>query len=375
VRLSVSHRAILPPTLVAAALVLAGSLGAQPLAPKRSLTAGAAPGCVSAPAARPSGRRDNSEARRLAAQGQEAALVGDRTAARDAFARAAALNPGDERLAYDLGRSHEELADSSAAIGEYCRYLVLSPAGREAADVRSRLGRLVPPSAAQAAARVLDAFRTGVTQYERQRYSDAIASFSDVVNRAPGAAEAYYNRGLARAGAGRRAEALRDFEVYLATTPTADDRAEVSRYIEVLRRPVYDANSALTRGLVVPGLGQFYTGRPGRGVVVLGAVAGAAFFALQERTGTRTVPYVDPNGVPAPYEERFSERPYLAPALAAAVALSVAGAFEAARFARASARAATAAQPSPTSGSPSGFSLAPALDRDGAIGLRLSARF
>jgi hypothetical protein len=91
--------------------------GAAPrLSPKRALTVGPAPGCAIPPSGPPAIRRDNAEARRLALAGQESALIGDQAAARDAFARAAVLNPGDERIAYDLARAHEELADSTRAI-------------------------------------------------------------------------------------------------------------------------------------------------------------------------------------------------------------------------------------------------------------------
>ena len=112
---------------------------AQSLRAKRALTVGVAPGCELAPTRPLNGPRDNAEARRLSAAGQEAALVGDQTAARDAFKKAAALNPGDDRIAYDLGRANEELVDTLAAVGEYCRYLTLSPAGREAAVIGKQM--------------------------------------------------------------------------------------------------------------------------------------------------------------------------------------------------------------------------------------------
>jgi tetratricopeptide (TPR) repeat protein len=350
----------------------------QALAPKRTLTVGAAPGCVGAAATRAAVvRRDNSEARRLAAQGQEAALVGDRAAARDAFARAAALNPTDDRIAYDLGRAHEELADTSAAVGEYCRYLVLSPEGREVADVRARLVRLVPRGAAQSAEQLLEAFRLGVSQYERARFDAAITAFDDVVGRAPSAAEAYFNRALARAAAGRRADALRDFETYLATAAAAEDRAAVTRAIDALRRPVYSESAALTRGLLLPGLGQFYTGRPGRGTLVFGGVAGAVFMALRQRTTTREIPYVDPNGFPVPYDTSYVERPYAVAGGAAAVALLVVGAFEASRYARASERRASGVQGPPGAPTPrsSGLGLSPVFTGRSGLGVRLTTRF
>ena len=233
------------------------SSGAPTLTPKRTLTTGAAPGCALPVIGQPpAARRDNAEARRLASAGQEAALIGDQTAARDAFARAAVLNPGDERIAYDLGRAHEELADSTNAIAEFCRYLSLSPAGREAVDVRERLQRIVPTAAQRRAVDVQVAFRLGLALFDDGSYEASIRAFDDVVRDAPTASEGYFNRGLARAASGSRANALQDLELYRANAPTVDDRVEVGRAIEVLRRPVYRPGVAFMRSLL-PGFGQF----------------------------------------------------------------------------------------------------------------------
>ncbi|MEP6766673.1 MAG: hypothetical protein ABJB66_20320, partial [Gemmatimonadaceae bacterium] len=213
---TIKHRSLVfmvLPTIAAVVLcVMPSTASSQSLRPKRALTVSVAPGCEAAPKRNLNGPRDNVEARRLAAAGQEAALVGDQTAARDAYAKAAALNPGDDRIAYDLGRANEELADSLAAVGEYCRYLTLSPAGREATDVRSRLLRLVPKGAAQSAQELLSTFRLGLFLYDSAKYDAAERAFDEVVRKAPSAAEGYFNRGLMRAAIGRRAESLKDFE-------------------------------------------------------------------------------------------------------------------------------------------------------------------
>ncbi len=303
--------------------------GPPRLEPKRTLTVGAAPGCdLPAVGQAPAARRDNAEARRLAAAGQEAALIGDQAAARDAFARAAILNPGDERIAYDLGRAHEELADSAKAIDEFCRYLSLSPAGREATDVRDRLRRIVPAAAQRRAADVQVAFRLGIALYDDGRYEASIRAFDDVVRDAPTASEGYFNRGLARAANKSRVAALQDLEQYRANAPTVDDRVEVGRAIEVLRRPVYRPGVAFTRSLL-PGFGQFYTGHPVRGVLVLAAVGGATGLALTQQTTATTVAYVDPNGAPAPYTRTTQERAYFTAGIGAAAALTVVGMIDA----------------------------------------------
>ncbi|MEQ1691329.1 MAG: tetratricopeptide repeat protein [Gemmatimonas sp.] len=360
--------------LVAGLFVTPSYVRAQTLTPKRVLTIGAAPGCPIVPPGQATvARRDNAEARRLAAAGQEAALIGDQSAARDAFARAAVLNPGDERVAYDLARAHEELADSVKAVTEYCRYLTLSPTGRESADVRARLTQLVPRPAQQRAQDVQVAFRLGLALFDDGRYDASVRAFDDVIKNAPTSAEGYFNRGLAYAATGKRTDALKDLEQYRAAAPTVDDRVEVGRAIETLRRPVFGPGMAFARG-VLPGFGQFYTGRPVRGVVLLVAVAGSAGFALAQTTTEKVIPYTDPNGVPAPYTQTTTDRPYFAPAMAAAVGLTIVGAVEAMLYASRSQRGASIV-PRRGGGTASSVDVAPWADRAGRVGLQVSTRF
>lgn len=357
---------------------LPATIDAQSLQPKRTISTGAAPGCEIAPAARPADeRRDNAEARRLAAAGQEAALAGDQPAARDAFAKAASLNPGDDRIAYDLGRAHEELADTLKAVAEYCRYLTLSPAGREAGDVRERLPALVPRGAVQRAQEVQVAFRLGVALLDDGRYDAAAKEFDKVVRDAPGSAEGYYNRGLARAAGGKRSDAIRDLEVYQAAAPTVDERVSVARAIDVLRRPVFSPGTAFIRS-VLPGFGQLYTGRPILGVLALAVVGGAGGMAATQQTSERTVAYVDPNGVPAPYVERTQERKYLTVGLATAAGVTTLALIEAVAYARRSQRGASlitrrATAAPATRGA--GLSISPTVDWRGGVGLRLGTTF
>lgn len=351
-------------TLLIGSAVLAvrpATAHAQTLAPKRTLTTAVAPGCdVGSATAAQRVRRDNAEARRLASAGQEAALVGDRTAARSAFMRAAALNPGDERIAYDAARAHEELADTANAVAEYCRYLSLSPEGREASDVRARLPRLVGREAAANSERAFTSFREGLRLYDGTRYEPAADAFGDAIRRAKSAPEALFNRGLARAAAGQRSDAVKDFEAYLIANPSAEDRTTVARAIDVLRRPVYSSSSAFVRGLL-PGFGQFYTGRPGRGVFVLALAAGAGGAAFYQKTETKMIEYIDPNGVPVPYPETTKKRPYLIPGMATAAVLTLGAAIEASRFAASSSRGVA--------------SVSPYVGARGQVGVQVGARF
>lgn len=348
----------------------------QGLVPKRILTTGPAPGCESNLGQPIAVRRDNVEARRLAAAGQEAALIGDQAAARDAFARAAVLNPADERVAYDLARAHEELADSTKAIAEYCRYLTLSPAGREAADVRDRLVRLVPRADAQRAEDVQVAFRLGLALLDDGRYEAAVRAFDEVIAKEPKTIEGYFNRGLARSAIGRRAEAMADLEQYRANAPSVDDRVDVGRAIEVLRRPVFSPGAAALRS-VLPGFGEFYTDRPVRGVIALVAVTGVSAIAFMQTTTETQIAYVDPNGAPAPYTVTTKERPYFTVAAASAVGIAVLAGIDAIVFANKSQRGASilARGNSATPSSDALFSVTPHVDVRGRTGVVFSARF
>jgi tetratricopeptide (TPR) repeat protein len=350
-----------------AGLGAATALPAQTLAPRRTLTTGAAPGCDLAPAATASeAPRNTAEARRLSAQGQEAALVGDQGAARDAFARAAQLNPADERLLYDLARAHEALSDTVAAVGSYCQYLTLAPAGSEAADVRTRLGQLVPGDARQRAEDAQVAFRLGLGFLDDRQYPAAVRAFDEVVRLAPSAPEGPFNRALARAATGRRAEALADLETARVAESRVAERLAIARAIDVLRRPVYSPAGAFLRG-VLPGAGQFYTGRPVRGTFVLALVAGSVGAALTPRTTEREIAYTDPNGVPAPYTEVVRERPWFVPGVAAAAGLTLISAIEASVAANRSQRGASILALA--------SSLQPVRTPRGETGLALSLRF
>lgn len=315
------------------------------LSPKRTLTVGPAPGCeVVPPGQAPAARRDNAEARRLATQGQEASLVGDQAAARDAFLRAAQLNPGDERIAYDLARALEELSDSTRAVNELCRYLTLSPAGREAADVRDRLQRLVPTAKQRTADNVQAQFRLGLSFYDDGRYDAAFKAFDDVVRDAPKSPEGWFNRGLARAARGDRSNALTDLEQYRVNAPTVDDRVEVGRAIEVLRRPVYSPTSAFVRS-IIPGLGEFYVGHNIRGALVLVATGAGAALSVMQTTTTETINYTDPNGVPAPYTQTTKQRKNFAMGAGAAVGAAILGMIDATVAANRSQQGATILAP------------------------------
>ncbi|WP_284352168.1 tetratricopeptide repeat protein [Roseisolibacter agri] len=334
-----SHRADarvgarLAPFAALAATLFATPLAAQPLAPKRVLTLPAASQCTGA-ALPPSARRDAAGARAEAARARELALVGERAAARDAFVRAAALDPADPQLAYDLARAAEEAGDRATAASALCRYLVLAPSGREVAEVRARLSRVAASTANPADESVRATFQRGVDALEARRYEAAVTAFDEVLRTVPSAPEATYDRGLARLALGQDAAAASDLAAYVASPAAGPDRAQVLRAVEALRQPRWSVAGALGRGLVVPGFGQFYTGRPIPGLAVLAGTAGGIGLALFERRTIEQVTFLDTlTNTPYTNDIPRVEHPYRAAGLATAGILAIAGAAEAAYYA------------------------------------------
>jgi len=287
------------------------------------------------PTAPTSAQRDR--ARGLAEAGRQAAISGDRTLALSQLRQAAALDPTNADLAYQLARDYETAGDRASAAKEYCRLLAVAPEVPEAAEVRDRIAALAPPRAASPS-RASTLFAGGVAAYEHARMADAEAMFGNTIAAEPTWADAYYDRALARIATGDRSRAASDLETYLRLEPRADDRAQVRVWIESLRRSQPSAPLALGLGLIVPGGGQFYTRRPVHGALVAaGALAGIGF-ALEPHTKTTSVQKTatDPFGNSYTFTatRRTTDRPYLIPGLAAAGAFALTSAVEAFMFAR-----------------------------------------
>ena len=311
---------------------------AQSLPVKRTLSAASTLPCpVPAPGVAPS-RNDSPDVRRLVALGHEAAIVGDHRQARDVFVDAARLSPGDERIAYQLGRAYEELGERSNAIREYCRFLALAPQGSDAPDVRTRITALAAPAAGGPANDpATTAFRAGLGHLDQRRWREASDAFGRVIQALPRASEAYYDRGLALAALDQRDAAVRDFEQYLVLRPGAEDQAQVRAQIDALRRPTWSTGTALFTGLIVPGLGQVYTSRPWIGVGVAAVAGTSLYFALQSKDEQQVREFAFPPGFPEPsYKDTITvtTHPYYAAGLAVFTTLTIGAAFEAARYAR-----------------------------------------
>jgi tetratricopeptide (TPR) repeat protein len=329
--------------LVAALLSLYPLIAtAQSSAPKdamkrAALAVSARGSCAPLPAPLLPTNEQRRKARDLAERGQQAAILGDSLSARDQLRQAAVLDPTDPDLAYRLARANETSGAIDDAAKEYCRFLALAPSAPETAEAREKVAVLARPVVNGQAQAAEATFRAGITAYERGQMIEAQSGFNRAILSEPTWADAYYNRALVLVRLNQREPAQRDFEQYLRLKPEADDRALVVARIDALRRGTPSPANALAMGLVIPGAGQFYTGRPVHGLVSLIAAGGALAFGLQQSTKTVTVQQTatDPFGNPYTFttSRLRTERPNLVPGVAIAGAITLGDAIEAFVFA------------------------------------------
>lgn len=281
---------------------------------------------------------DAREAARLRTEATHAAILGDQPAARELLARAAALDPTADDIAFLFARTLEELGEEERAIREYCRFVGLTEDAAEARNVREHVRRTAPYVRAGIPDSAVARFQTALAAYDDARLTEAEADLSVVVDAAPLWASPYYNRGIVRAALGRRDSSLADFQRFLELEPDAPESPRVLRWSAELRdatAPHYSPAAAFFLGLA-PGGGHFYTKRPVVGTVLLLTAGGALGAGLAYQ-----VTHVDCLGVPqdgvCPSDQILDERiehPLLAPAIGVAAAAALLGAIEAALGAR-----------------------------------------
>lgn len=278
------------------------------------------------------------KARDVAQNGRQAAILGDSAAALAQLKEASTIDPTDSDLAYELARAYESSGSGASAAKEYCRFLALAPTAPEAAEARNRVASLAPTTQSMTPSPAVAILNDGIASFERGKAVEAEAKFAEAIKVEPTWADAYFDRGIARATIGDNQQAATDFEEYLRLRPTAEDRVEVVARIESLRRRPPSAGQALGLGLIIPGGGEFYTRRPLRGALALVATSAAIGWSVQTSTSTKTIEQTgtDPFGNPYPYTTtvRTSEQPYLVPGLLVAGAIAVATAVDAYRFAK-----------------------------------------
>ena len=276
------------------------------------------------------------QAQDLAQRGKQSAILGNRAAARDELRQAAALDPTNADLAYQLARAEEAAGSDSAATNAYCRFIALAPDAAEAADVRARLAQLMVGARHADSLRAARTFERAVAAYASGRLDSADAGFSSALSLAPAWSAAYYDRGLNRTALGRRADAASDFQQYLRLEPDAANRDRLSRRIADLQESPLSPARALALGLVIPGAGQFYAGRPVRGALTLVGTGVALACGMSQRESMQAVQQtaVDPFGNPYTYtvNRRVTERPCRAPGFTAAGVIALVSAIDAFRF-------------------------------------------
>ncbi len=327
---------------VLALAIVSGTAAAQRAAPRETLLQGAPiatrAACVPQPTSPIPSAEQQRRARDLAQRGQQSAILGERAAARDQLRQAAALDPTNADLAYQLARAEESAGSEIEAVRAYCRFIALAPDAPEATESRARLAQLMLSTRHTDSLRAASSFAHGVAAYERGQSDSADAAFTAALALAPDWGIAYYDRGVVRDHMGRRADAASDFRQYLRLEPSAASRDQLAARIADLQQAPLSPGKALALGLVVPGAGQFYTGRPIRGALTLLGTGVALACGMNERVSTQSVQQTatDPFGNPYTYTttRRVADHPCRAPGFTAAGVMALVSAIDAWRYAR-----------------------------------------
>ncbi|MEX2282480.1 MAG: hypothetical protein WEE89_08345 [Gemmatimonadota bacterium] len=318
-------------------LVETSGAAAQQLPLKRELPSVAWAGCP-----QPEERRANvtsaqrQEAERLAEAATQASLLGDKAAALDLLARASGLDAASRTIAYHHARTLDELNRPKEALAAYCRYLALAPDAPDVQEVRDRTRVLGTPPGFAVPAAAARAYEAGIAHYDGARLAEAETAFGQASQAVPAWSAAVYNRAVTRLALGKSDAAAEDLRRYLELSPGAADFNVVLDLLATFRQVAplpYNPGSVLVRGLLVPGLGHFTTGRAGAGVFFLGAASAAlvAGFTVTRQSVDCLSPPVNGRCPADQISNQETTRPYLVPGVAAAAVIGVWGAIDAYR--------------------------------------------
>ena len=277
------------------------------------------------------------DAEGLASEASQAAILGEYQRARDLLAEAAETDPTSSTISYSFGRLLEGGGELEPALAEYCRFLVIAPDAVEVEDVEQRVERIGREVGALGASPARAAFEEGIASFDRADYDQAILDFSRALVEQPEWGQAHYNRAVAYLRSDRDAAGAADLEFDLELAPEAEDRDEIEALLaEIGPVTQYSPQRALVSGLFIPGMGYFYPGRSGAGILALGAAGAAAGFAiLQTEVNVQCAsPPVNGECPAGQVVSETTKRPLLLPGLAAAAAITVFGAVHASRGAR-----------------------------------------
>ena len=283
----------------------------------------------------PASAEEAAQAAQLGSAAGQSLVLGDLARARELLARAVSLDPGSPDLAYQYGRVLEDLGESNDAVLQYCRALAFGASDEDALDARGRVDAFANATRRRIASQALEAFADGLGAAGVRQWGNALMAFERAAAGHADFPEAHYNQGVALEALGRDVGAAEAFRRYLDMRPNAIDAIQVSERIgqlQVVPGSQPSAGSALALGMLLPGGGQFYTGRPLGGVAMLALAGGAAAAGLLiEETDIRCLNAVEPGQDCPPDQiiDRDTTRPYLTYGLAGAGALVLAGALEA----------------------------------------------
>ncbi len=318
-------------------LVAPGGVVAQQLPLKRDPASISWAGCPQAEERRSSVTpAQRQEAVRLGEAATQASLLGDKSAAFDLLTRAATLDPTSRTIAYHHARTLDELDRPMEALSAYCLYLSIAPDASDAQEVRERVRVLGTPGGFAVPAASARAYEAGIVHYDAGKLVEAEAAFAQAIEGARAWGAAVYNRAVVRLALGRTDAAAEDFRRFLELSPGSPEFDTVLDLLATFRQvapPPFNPGSALVRGLIVPGLGHFTTGRPGAGAVFLGSASGALLAGfLVKRLAVECLSPLANGRCPTDQVVREEEkRPYLLPAIGAAAVIGVFGAIDAYR--------------------------------------------
>jgi len=280
------------------------------------------------------GEEEQSQARVLGSNADQALILGDLTRARDLLERGTELDPSSADLAYRYARILEDLGETQAAISRYCTAQSLGAEQQGMEDLTARLEALVEASQPRLPDRARADFTRGLVDVDQGRLQAAVAAFTEAAMEAPSWADPVYNRGVVHDRLGEVDAAVVDLQAYLNMAPEAEDAIAVSQRIGQLQSgaPLATPGNTLALGMILPGMGQFYSGRAKGGLAVLSLVGGtlAAGFLI-EKEETRCVGNLSGGGeCPADRViSRDTSKPYLTQSLIAAGVVTLVGAIEA----------------------------------------------
>jgi hypothetical protein len=318
-------------------VVVVKPLAGQELVLKRDYPGSGPYECPVFPTAQLPSPDDQSRARQLETDANQALILGNLERVEALLAQAIVLDPASPDLAYRHARVLELLDLPERAIVAYCRSLDLDVESIGVTDVRTSIALLWREIREELPSDARDAFRAGLIAADDSLFLEAIESFTFAIELAPGWADPLYNRGAVHEYIGDAAQAVLDFRAYLIVVadPEDADAIAISQRLGALEGAASVATPSPTGALALgtlPGMGYFYTRRPVPGSITLVAAGAAVAVGLFFEEIT-TLCLVDvPAGGSCPPEDivdQITEQPYMTAGLVTAGVITLVGAVHA----------------------------------------------